>query len=189
MKKTFVTDLRLLAQYAREPLSAPQAISIKQSIALRETINTNLDNLMALADGVLLEFGPFREQNLAVRDRIRRWQPQLRVLFITRITLWKYRMRLPGFELPETTWQAQREFDDELAKTLGAIADSFEGHTAAGRESALEACFKHLEETVQTFGVRDLQRALPEHLKTFLTLSRRSEGLVNCLDHEIRKPS
>ena len=84
---------------------------------------------MALADGVLFEFGPSREQDLALRDRIRRWQTQLRVLFITRITLWKYRMRLPGFELGETTWPAQREFDDELAKTLDAIADSFEGQT------------------------------------------------------------
>jgi multidrug resistance protein MdtO len=188
MKKTFVSNLRLLAQFAREPLSPPQAISIKQGIALRETINTNLDNLMALADGVLLEFGPSREQNLALRDRIRRCQPQLRVLFITRITLWKYRMRFPGFELPEATWQAQREFDDELANTLDAIADSFEGQ-AAGREPALDARFEHLEQTVQTFGVRDLQRALPEHLKTFLTLSRRSEELVSSLDHEIRKLS
>src|SRR5215469_11841173 len=103
IKKTFVSNIRLLAQFAREPLSAPEAISVKQGIALRETINTNLDNLMALADGILFEFGPSREQDLALRDRIRRWQPQLRVLFITRITLWKYRMRLPGFELPETT--------------------------------------------------------------------------------------
>jgi multidrug resistance protein MdtO len=186
MKKTFVANLRLLAQFAREPLSTTQAISIKQSFALRETINTNLDNVMALADGVLLEFGPSREQDLALRDRIRRWQPQLRVLFIARITLWKYRMRLPGFQLPETIWLAQREFDDELAKTLDAIADCFEGERAAGRESGLEARFKHLEETVETFGLRDLQGALPEQLQTFLMLSRRLEQLVNSLDREIR---
>src|SRR5262249_34703398 len=152
--------------------------AIKQSIILRETINNNLDKVRALAGGVLLEFGPSREQNLELRDRIQQWQMQLRVLFITRITLWKYRMRLPGFELPEAVWPAQHEFDDELAKTLDAMADRFEGQPAARRESRLEASFENLEQTVQTFGLRDLHRELPEQLETFLTLSRRSEELA-----------
>jgi len=185
MKKTFVSSLRLLAQFAREPLSEPQATSIKQGIALRETINTNLDNLMALADGVLLEFGPSREQNLVLRDRIRQWQTQLRVLFITRIALWKYRMRLSGFQLPETIWLAQREFDDELAKTLDSIADRFEGQPTARRESQLDARLKHIEQTAQTFGLTDLQGVLPEQLKTFLILSRRLEALATSLDADI----
>jgi multidrug resistance protein MdtO len=120
-----------------------------------------------------------------LRDRIRQWQTQLRVLFITRIALWKYRMRLPGFELPETVWLAQREFDDELAKTLDAMADRFEGPPAVRRESRLEACFKHLEQTVQTVGLRDLQRVLPEQLKTFLTLSRRLEELATSLEGDM----
>ena len=185
MKKRFISNLRLLALFAREPRSEDQRTAIKQSITLRETINNNLDKVRALADGVLLEFGPSREQNLALRNRIRQWQTQLRMLFITRIALWKYRMRLPGFELPETIWQAQREFDDELAKTLDAMADRFEAQPTARRESGLEACFKNLEQTVQTFGLRDLHRALPEQLKTFLTLSRRLEGLATSLDGEI----
>jgi hypothetical protein len=75
----------------------------------------------------------------------------------------------------------------QLAKTLDAIADCFEGQPAAGMESGLEARFKHLEQTVETFGSRDLQRALPEQLQTFLALSRRSEELVSSLDREIRK--
>jgi hypothetical protein len=33
---------------------------------------------LSLADGVLFEFGPSRQQDLALRDQIRRWQPQLR---------------------------------------------------------------------------------------------------------------
>jgi multidrug resistance protein MdtO len=185
MKRTFTTNLRLLAQFAREPFSEDPRIGIKQSISLRETINNNLDKIRALADGVLLEFGPYREQNLVLRDRIRQWQTQLRVLFITRIALWKYRMRLPGFELPETVWLAQREFDYELAKTLDSIADRFEGQPPARRESRLEACFKHLEQTAQTFGLTDLQGVLPEQLKTFLILSRRLEGLATSLDADI----
>ena len=185
MKRTFISNLRLLAQFAREPRSEDQKTAIKQSITLRETINNNLDKVRALADGVLLEFGPLREQNLALRDRIRQWQTQLRVLFITRIALWKYRLRLPGFELPEAVWLAQREFDDELAKTLDAMADRFEGQPAARRESRLEASFKNLEQTAQTFALRDLHTVLPERLKTFLTLSRRLEGLATSLNRDI----
>ena len=185
MKRTFISNLRLLAQFAREPFSEDRGIAIKQNITLRETINNNLDKVRALADGVLLEFGPLREQNLALRDRIRQWQTQLRVLFITRIALWKYRLRLPGFELPEAVWLAQREFDDELAKTLDAMADRFEGQPGVSRESRLEASFKNLEQTVQTFGLRDLHRVLPEQLKTFLTLSRRLEELATSLEGDI----
>jgi multidrug resistance protein MdtO len=185
MKKTFSSNLRLLAQFAREPLSEDPGTAIRQSISLREKINTNLDKVRALADGVLLEFGPSREQDLVLRDHIRQWQTQLRVIFITRIALWKYRMRLPGFVLPQTVWLAQREFDDELAKTLDAMADRFEGQPTARRESGLEACFKNLEQTVQTFGLRDLHRVLPEQLKTFLTLSRRLEELATSLEGDI----
>jgi len=120
-----------------------------------------------------------------LRDRIQQWQTQLRILFIKRIALWKYRMRLPGFELPETVWLAQREFDDELAKTLDSIADRFEGQPAARRESRLEACFKHLEQTAQTLGMTDLRGVLPEQLKTFVLLSNRLEGLATSLNADI----
>jgi hypothetical protein len=53
-------------------------------------------------------------QALALRDRIRRWQPRLRLLFLTRIALLKYRLQLPGFELPEPVRLAQEEFDSRL---------------------------------------------------------------------------
>jgi multidrug resistance protein MdtO len=185
MKKTFTSNLRLLAQFAREPFSEDQRIGIKESISLRETINNNLDKVRALADGVLLEFGPSREQNLELRARIRQWQMQLRVLFITRIALWKYRMPLPGFALPETVSQAQREFDDELAKTLDGMADRLEGQVIPRRESRLKACFNKLEQTVEEFGLGDLHRVVPEQLKTFLTLSRRVEELTASLDEDI----
>src|SRR4030095_15514487 len=59
MKRTFTANLRLLAQFAREPFSEDPEMGIKQILSLRETINNNLDKVRALADGVLLEFGPF----------------------------------------------------------------------------------------------------------------------------------
>jgi multidrug resistance protein MdtO len=185
MKRAFTSNLRLLAQFTREPFSDDPRIGLKHTLSLRETINNSLDKARALADGVLMEFGSSREQNLVLRDRIRHWQAQLRVLFVTRIALWKYRMRLSGFELPETVWLAQRDFDDELAKTLDSIADRFEQQPAARRESRIEASFRHLEQTAQTIGLRDFQGVLPEQLKTFLTLSLRLQGLATSLDKDI----
>ena len=95
-------------------------------------------------------------------------------------------MRLPGFELPEAIWQAQGEFDDELAKRLDGMADRFEGKPAgAGESAAFEARFRHLEQTIQMFGLRDLQKEVPMQLDTFLTLSRRAEQLTTSLNGEI----
>src|SRR5208283_3070385 len=71
MRRTFISNLRLLGQLAREPLSQDRKTAIERSLALGETINANLDRVRALADGVLFEFGPSREQDLAFRDRIR----------------------------------------------------------------------------------------------------------------------
>lgn len=118
MKKMFISNLRLVAQFTREPLSKDANTAIARSLALHDTISSNLDKARALADGVLLEFGASREQNLALRDRIRQWQPQLRMIFITRLVLRKYRTRLHDFELPEAIQTAQEEFDNYLAKPL-----------------------------------------------------------------------
>ena len=185
MKRTFISNLRLLAQFAREPLVADPKAAIARNIALRETINTNLDAVRALADGLLFEFGPSRQRNLALRSRIRQWQPELRMLFITQVVLWRHRVPLPGFELPPPVSLAQREFDEEVAKTLDAIADRLEDKPVAPRESALENSFKHLEESVQACDRGKSPRASPGRLETFLTLSRRTEQLTNLLDREM----
>ncbi len=84
MRRVFISTLRLLAQFAREPVSPDIRSAIQRTSALHDTINTKFDNVRSLADGVLLEFGPSRRHDLALRDRIRRWQPQLRALFLMR---------------------------------------------------------------------------------------------------------
>ena len=67
MKKTFISSLRLLAQFAREPSSKDRRVAIERSYSLRETINDHLVKVRTLADGVLFEFGPSRQQDLALR--------------------------------------------------------------------------------------------------------------------------
>lgn len=127
MKRTFATNLRLLAQFAREPISDDLRDAIERSHSLRETINGNFDRVRNLSGGVLLEFGPSREQDLASRERIIRWQTQVRLLFLTEIALWKYRAQLPGFEMTKALILQQRQFDDRFALMLQAMADRLEG--------------------------------------------------------------
>ncbi|MCU1259919.1 MAG: hypothetical protein JWO80_2804, partial [Bryobacterales bacterium] len=179
MKRTFITNLRLLAQLVREPLPGERRLAIDRTYSLRERISANSDQIRALADGVLFEFSSSRRQNLALRSRIREWQPRLRTLFVTRTTLLKYRLQLPGFELPESVRAAQREFDDQLAKRLDGMANRIGGE-AAGAKDNFEDSFVRLEQTIQT-----CCSEAPQKLQTFLALSRSVENVVSSLDKEI----
>jgi multidrug resistance protein MdtO len=187
MRRTFISILRALAQLAREPLSNNLRSAIERTYSLRETINSSFNKVRSLADGVLFEFGPSRTQDLALRSRIIGWQPPLRMLFVTRIALLKYRLQLPGFELPERVRVAQREFDERLARALDGMADQWEGKPRQGTES-LEVTLPRPEETAETFGSTEAQAALSAHLQTFLILLRRIESLAVSLNKEILAP-
>ena len=179
MKKTFVSSLRLLAQFAREPVSKDLKNTIARSFALRETINTNLDKVRALADGVLLEFGPSREQDLALRNRIRQWQPSLRALFITWIVLLRYRAGLPGFELPEAIRPAQEKFDSRLATVLDRMADRMEGRKLTQGED-LRRAYAELEKAAA-----EQQGQFSQEMQSFLLLSRRVVALADSMENEM----
>ena len=183
MKRAFVSAVRLLAQFAREPISRDYHVAAERSYSLREAINNNFDGVRASADGVLFEFGPSRLQDLAWRSRFRQWQPQLRLLFITEIALWKYRARLPGFELPHTLSAAQRAFDDELARELEAIADRIEGRPS--QIGLFEESLARLERAVSTCEGSEPQPATADRFEAFLSLHRRIESLTSSLQKEI----
>src|SRR5258708_22815982 len=128
-RRKFIAVLGLLAQCAREPLSKDLRVAAQRRDSLRETIDNSFDQVRALADGVLFEFGPSRQQDLALRSRIVHWQPQLRMLFLTRIALWKYRARLPGFQLPHPVATPQQQFHAPLPPVLDGIAARMEGRS------------------------------------------------------------
>jgi multidrug resistance protein MdtO len=185
MKRAFISNLRLLAQFAREPVSEDRRVAIARILALRETFNSRLDDVRSLGDGVLLEFGPYREQDLALRDRIRRWQTQIRMLFITRIVVWKYRAHLPGFELPEPVAEAQREIDNNLALGLEEIADRMEERQSPGEKPTLENSIAHFERTVQNYRSQELKQTFAAQFEALLALDRRIQGLMVSLNEEI----
>jgi multidrug resistance protein MdtO len=183
MKRGFLSAVRLLAQFAREPISRDYNVAAERSYSLREVINNNFDAARASADGIVFEFGPSRLQDLAWRAKFRQWQPHLRLLFIAEIALWKYRARLPGFELPDTVAAAQRTFDDELARVLEAIADRIEGRPF--RVGLFEESLARLERAISTYEGSEPQPAGTGRFEAFLSLERRIESLASSLEREI----
>ena len=180
LKETFISNLRLLAQFAREPASKDLKAATARRFALGETINTNLDKARALADGVLLEFGHSRDRDLALRSLIRRAQPQMRVLFIMQIAEWKYRAQLPGFELPEAIAVQQREFDERLAESLDAMADRIQGRSTGVQ--TLQEALARLERTIQAYRPKGTSEG---RFDALLLLGRKIESSILSLTNEI----
>jgi multidrug resistance protein MdtO len=184
MKRSFISVLRLLAQLAREPLSNDLRIALGRSITLRETINANLDEVRALADGVLFEFGPSRHRDLELRSYIRRWQPELRTLFVMRVASVKYRLQLPGFELPETVRLRQQAYDDHSARMLEEMADWIE-HNATRARNNIDDAQGFLKETVQGIQAEEGPQLPRGRVQSLITLLRGIDGLTTSLASEI----
>jgi multidrug resistance protein MdtO len=188
MGRVFISTLRLLAQFTREPVSADIRPAIRRTSALRDTINTKLDNMRSLADGVLLEFGPSRRRNLVLRDRIRRWQPQLRALFIMRGAWLKYRLQLPGFELPEAVITSLQAYDECSAQILENIADRMEGKTSERRPVSADSSAL-LGQITESCRVDESRLLLSEHGTTFVALLRQIDRLTGRLANQIEMES
>ena len=161
-------------------------VALGRSLALRETINANLDNVRALADGVLFEFGPSRQKDLELRGCIRQWQPQLRTLFIMRIASLKYRLQLPGFELPEIVRLRQQAYDEHSARMLDEIADEIEGNPSAGSDMA-EHSHELLKRTLEGVQGEGSSRLPAGRAQSFITLLRRIDIVTTSLAGEIAK--
>ncbi len=184
MKRTFVKTLHLLAQFFREPVSSDLRINIEKSYALRQTINTNLGMLRQQADGVVLEFGADRQRDLLLRDQLIQWQVLLRMVFVTRIALFKYRLHLPGFELPEPMQSAQQKVDREFAARLERMADRLEGKAPAP-QAAIDDSINALERAASQCCTNESPEFPAAKLQTFLPLSRRVDTLVRSVEQEI----
>jgi len=188
MQRTFVSSVRLLSGLMREPASANIRVAIGRSSSLRESINANFDKLRQQADAIMLEFGPSREQNLAVRAQLVQWQLYLRIIFITRIALLKYRLRLPGFELPKPILNAQQIFDNQLADRLESIADHFQSNNPLPLQKS-EPFLPSLANAVQDCSSTDPADPLATRLRTFLRLADRIESILGAMEREARTMS
>jgi multidrug resistance protein MdtO len=183
MKTGFISTLRLMAQFARDPISENLQTAIERGYSLRDGIEKGFENVRALADQVLFEFGPSRERSPALRDRIRRWQPQLRVLFVLHISTWNYRVRLPGFDLPDSVLSAQREFDEEFARILDGMANRLEGKPAEVPDN-LNTSLERMAQSIETYAAAESQTTLATGLRTYLARNRRIRAVTRGLLQE-----
>ena len=111
-------------------------------------------------------------------------QPQLRMLFLTRLTLFKYRLQLTGFELPERVRASQLEFDDRLAAILETMAKRMEERAPKeGHDYKNE--FEHLEKVIDSYCPGASHQSIAIEMKTFLALSHTAKSLVMSLAQEI----
>ncbi len=184
MRRTFISNLRLLAQFVQDPFSGEKISAIERGYSLREAINANFEKVLNLGEGVLFEFSASRRQDLALRSRIRQWQPRLRTLFVTETALLKYRLGLPGFEIPESIRAVQQAFDDQLANTLDGMADRLEG-ASSGSRGKLEDAFERLEQTIRTHATETMPDPRWADLRTLLALSTSMESVTVSLDKEM----
>ena len=184
MRRVFISTLRLLAQFAREPVSDDMRAAIQRTSALHDAINAKFDQVRSLADGVLLEFGPSRGRDLALRDRIRKWQPQLRALLIMRSASLKYRLRLPGFVLPEDAIGSLQAYDECSARMLDEIADRLEGKTSQERPASRDSSAL-LEQIQVSCRVDQSRLLLSEHGERFIPLLRQIDRLTGRLANQI----
>ena len=97
------------------------------------------------------------------------------MLFILQIATRKYRLQLPGFELPEAVATEQREFDDDLAQALDGMADRLEGR-APEDQSILDQRLLRLERTVQRYSTAAPPDTFKSQFQAFLLFTAGSEA-------------
>lgn len=188
MERRFVAVLRLMAKLMRAPVSAESGVAIAETYSLREMIGTSFEAVRQNADGVILEFGRTRERGIALRNHVLDWQLRMREICTLRVTLLKYRLRLPGFDLPDPVRRAQMEFDAQTAQRFEALGDLVSGKIAPGQAK---------KSTPPDQGLQMLNRVLREEetvaaapaLLTFTALVSRFDSALASLERDMQLQS
>lgn len=131
MQALFAKNLNLLAELSDQLLLEDRNQAVKRIRQLRLQINDGFQAVNAQADAVLFEFGRDRRRKLAIRDEIRRWQPNLRTFLLVQVTFGQYRIQGPTSTLPPELAQAQRTFETDVAPLIRGMADEVNGKLPA----------------------------------------------------------
>jgi multidrug resistance protein MdtO len=188
MLRTFVSNVRLLAQLAREQLSKDSRTAAERADSLHETINSQFDQVTVLADSVLLEFGPSREHDLALANQIRMLQSQLRMIFVKQFVSLQYGLQRGGVDIPEEVRSAHDEFNKRLARALNLIADRVEGRPPVGGEDFGDSV-ERLRQATRAFCSGSSEQLLTAPCEAILSLSQKVESLTLSIEKELGLPS
>ena len=128
IRKTFQQNLRLVARLVMvfEGYGEERVKAIPKIRALREQINNGLSAVHTYGGTILFEFGPHRRADLAMRERIMRWQTTLRTIFLVELGLLQYRLHVDLRDIPQDVRDAQEHFGRLLASELEGLASGIE---------------------------------------------------------------
>jgi multidrug resistance protein MdtO len=147
MRELFAENLHLMAEYAR-PWPQGKPADLQKIRTLREKISQNFLAVNSQADAVLFEIGRSRDQSLAVRARLRAWQPQLRSLFLMEVAVLQYRLQVSPQELPAPILRASARFDSEVSALLEGIARAFRFRDASCKPHDIQMAHADLEHAI-----------------------------------------
>jgi multidrug resistance protein MdtO len=147
MRELFAENLHLMAEYAR-PWPQGKPPDLRKIRTLRERISQNFLAVNSEADAVLFEIGRSRDQSLAVRARLRAWQPQLRSLFLLEIALLQYRLQVSPQDLPASIVRAATHFDNEVSELLEGMARAFRLEDRSCKPHNVQMAYADLEHAI-----------------------------------------
>jgi multidrug resistance protein MdtO len=147
MREMFAESLHLMAELAR-PWPQGRPADLRKVRTLREKISANFLAVNSQADAVLFEIGRSRDQSLAVRARLRAWQPQVRSLFLLEAALLQYRLQISPQDVPAPVLRAAVHFDNELSALLEGIARAFRFRDTSCKPHNIQRAHFDLEHTM-----------------------------------------
>jgi multidrug resistance protein MdtO len=147
MRELFTENLHLMAELAR-PWPQGKPADLRKIRTLREKIAQNFLAMNSQADAVLFEIGHSRDQSLAVRARLRAWQPQLRSLFLLEVAILQYRLQVSPQDLPAPILRTSARFDSEVRALLEGVARAFRFKDTSCKPHNIQIAYADLEHAI-----------------------------------------
>lgn len=126
MVGVFCKNLRLLADLTLLNARRADVSTITNARRLRDMIYGNFATVNSQADAVPFELGALRNQHMAARDRIRRWQAMLRTFYLLELALLQYRAFGTAEKPSAEMLAALEDFDQSCKRTLKDMAHYLE---------------------------------------------------------------
>jgi hypothetical protein len=101
-----------------------------------------------------------------------------------RIASLKYRLQLPGFELPESVRLRHQAYDEHSARMLEEMADRIE-HDASRPQDSVERSHELLNITVQGIPAAESGQLPSGRAQSFVAVLRAIDGLTTSLASDI----
>ncbi len=130
MIDTFTANMRRIAAYGKQVITPDLRSAVNRVRAERDLITNNFDQIRNQSDAVIFEFGAGWTRKVALRNKVRAWQPLLRTYFLLQIAVAQYRIQLPErFFDSETEGNLQRG-----ESLLEALADFLDAERSNGKD-------------------------------------------------------